>query len=227
MRRSRTACTLFALATTGALLASGCSSSSPHRASAGSNTAATAPGGTAPGSVSAPASATAPSASSGTASTPAGGGSATQGPPLTAPYPTPSDQEDPPTNQGRVLDTLPGSDSASCANVGSGTDVRAGSIAMGNFVTARKQYKTVAGKSELPEVNLYVIPEDTASMKSTTVTVDPLGKGATKKVTSKSVEDADQWRYFAVTIPVAAPGTYRLSVVAGSNRGCFDVTFAN
>jgi hypothetical protein len=209
------------LAVTGsALLVSGCTSSSggSHPGSTtGSGGSSAAPGGgsSLPGAT----------GSAGSAAPSASAGSGSKGSTSAAPYPTPSDQENPPTDQTAVLDALPGSAAASCAAVGKHSDLRSGSIAMGNFVSARKQYLQVAPKSELPEVNVYVIPKDTSSMKSATVTVDPLGRGATRKVTSKSVQDAADWRYFAVQLPVAAPGSYRLTVVAGPNRGCFDVTF--
>jgi hypothetical protein len=61
-------------------------------------------------------------------------------------------------------------------------------------------------------------------MHKVTVSVDP-ATGPTHTVTSTSVERADVWRYFAVNVPIASAGAYRLTMVSGANRGCFDVTF--
>jgi hypothetical protein len=104
--------------------------------------------------------------------------------------------------------------------------MRSGSIAAGNFQSARKQYATDVKTTETPQLNLYVIPQNARGMRKLTVTVDPPGSGPNQTVTSNQVEDADQWRYFALVLPVRDPGTYQLSMTSGANHGCFDVTFS-
>jgi hypothetical protein len=125
-----------------------------------------------------------------------------------------------------VLASLPGSSSSSCANVGSHTDLRSGAIAAGNFAHARAQYSQTVASTEVPMLDLYVIPQHAATLTSLTITLDPTGSGPTTTVTSKSVEQADAWSYFAVQLPVPAPGGYQLTMVSGSDRGCFLVTFS-
>lgn len=207
MKRSRPSHTAGAAmaAVLAALVAAGCGSTGPPKSSPGDTTSA--------------ASTTRPTtgATSGT----------TTAPPTktTVPHLRPGRGAGPRSNQTRVLDSLPGSGAAGCAAVGSRADVRAGSVAAGNFRIARSKYAAEAGRSEVPELFLYVIPQRTKHLHKLTVSVDPVS-GPTRTVTSTSVERADVWRYFAVDIPIARAGAYRLTMVSGANRGCFDVTFS-
>jgi hypothetical protein len=187
-----------------ALLASGCGSTGPPRSSPGETTS------------SAPTTGPTRGATSGT----------TTGPPTktTVPHLRPGSGAGPRSNQTQVLDSLPGSDAADCADVGSRADVRSGSMAAGNFRIARSKYAAEAGRSEAPELFLYVIPQRPKHLHKLTVSVDP-ASGPTRTVTSTSMERADVWRYFAVDVPIARAGAYRLTMVSGSNKGCFDVMF--
>jgi hypothetical protein len=128
-------------------------------------------------------------------------------------------------DQSTVLASLPGSSAATCENVGSHTDLRAGAIAAGNFAHARAQYTQLAATTEVPQLDLYVIPQHAAKLSTLTITIDPTGAGASKTLTSKSVEQADAWSYFAVQLPVPAPGAYQLTMTSGTDRGCFLITF--
>jgi hypothetical protein len=220
MRSARPA--LLGAAAIGALLIAGCSGSG-HR---GDPAAA----GSTPARPAALASSTAaPPTTAGPARTTAATPGAAVGPvsaaPTAAPYPTPGRDPAKQLNQKPVLDSLPGSASSACALVGTRGDVRSGSIAMGDFAAARASFAAQFGKVYVPQLDVQVIPENATAMRTVTVTVDPSGPGATHTATSKSVQDADAWSYFALTLPVAQPGTYRLTVVSGTNRGCFEVTF--
>lgn len=173
------------------------------------------------------------STSATSAATPVGGsGSATQsspnagGPNAPAPFPTPGRDPEQATDQSSVLASLPGSTSSSCASVGSHTDLRSGAVAAGNFAHARAQYAQTVASTEVPTVDLYVIPAHATKLTSLTITVDPTGTGPTTTLTSKSVEQADTWSYFAVQLPVPAAGGYQLTMVSGPDRGCFLVTFS-
>lgn len=147
-------------------------------------------------------------------------------PSTSAPYPTAPPIPSPESDQTSVLNSLPGSSSFACATVGTQATVRAGSIAAGDFAAARAAYTSAAKSSEVPVVNLYVIPQDAHGMKRVTITMVAIASGATKTVTSSSVAQAGAWSYFAVRLPVPSPATYRLRIVSGVNRGCFDVTFS-
>jgi hypothetical protein len=157
------------------------------------------------------------------ATTPGGGAG---GPVLPAPYPTPGRDPSQVADQSTVLASLPGSTSSSCQTVGSHTDLRSGSIAAGNFAHARAQYTQTVASTEVPEVDLYVIPQHAAKLTTLTITIDPTGAGPTTTLVSKSIEQADEWSYFAVQLPVPAPGGYQLTMVSGADRGCFLVTFS-
>jgi hypothetical protein len=129
-------------------------------------------------------------------------------------------------DQSSVLAGIPGSSASSCESVGSHTDLRSGSVAAGNFAHARAQYTQTVASTEVPQVDLYVIPQHAAKLTTLTITIDPTGAGPTKTLTSKSVEQADAWSYIAVQLPVPAAGGYQLTMVSGPDRGCFLVTFS-
>ncbi len=46
-----------------------------------------------------------------------------------------------------------------------------------------------------------------------------------RTVSSKQVEQADQWSYYRVALPVRDRGTWRLEFGAGTDAGCFSVSF--
>lgn len=142
-----------------------------------------------------------------------------------APYPTPAAGIGPSlhSNQASVLDSLPGSRRMTCAQVGTHTDLRSGSLAVGNFAVARKSYVKQVPITEVPTVFLYLIPQHMRAAKKAVVTMH--GPGTTQRVTSKDVEEAGDWRYFALNLPVSSPGSYQLNIAAGVDRGCFRVTF--
>lgn len=132
----------------------------------------------------------------------------------------------PPRTQQSILKKLPGSTkSGACITVGSQRDVTSGTIAMGNFRTAQKLYKSQHADSQQPTVNFYVIPKH-RSMPGVTITMTPVtAKSKSKSIRSKDVEPADIWKYYSVHLPVPASGTWRLDVRSGADRGCFKVTF--
>jgi hypothetical protein len=142
-----------------------------------------------------------------------------------APYPTPGKDPALQADQSAVLDSLPGSSSPSCGHADGHTDLRAGSVAAGNFQTAQHDFRTGYGKSESVELNLYVIPQHAGHLHKVTTTVEPLGGGHPQTVTSGSVEQAEASRYFAVQIAMGRPGTYRFTFVSGPDRGCFIASF--
>ena len=132
----------------------------------------------------------------------------------------------PPKTQDYVLKKLPGTTKDKCVNVGDEQDVTSGSLAMGNFQTARAQYAQLETQSEQPTVNVYVIPKHRA-MPGVRIVMTPVtAKGTVKTVTSKDVQPADVWKYYSVHMPVPAPGTWRLDVRSGSDSGCFKVDFS-
>jgi hypothetical protein len=142
-----------------------------------------------------------------------------------APYPTPGKQPPPRANQSSVLNSLPGSSSQACGNVGSHTDLRAGSVAAGNFQTAQHEFRAGYGKSESVQLNMYVIPQHAQHMHKVRATIQPVGGGQGQTVTSTSVEQADTSRYFAIQIPMSRPGNYKFTFVTGQDRGCFIASF--
>jgi hypothetical protein len=153
-------------------------------------------------------------------------GGDTYTPPESAPYPTTGRGAEPVSDQTKVLGSLPGIAKSTCAQVGTHADLRSGGIGMGNFETARRDFAEQFGKTEVPQLNMYIIPQHTKHLTSATVRVDPPGSGQPSTIVVKDVEQADIYRYFPLTLPVRSPGSYRLSVTSGADRGCFIVTFS-
>lgn len=146
-----------------------------------------------------------------------------------APYPTPRAGKVPrlQRDQSGVLAALPGSGTLSCAVVGGRADVRAGGVAAGNFARARTSYAEQVSVTEVPSVFLYLIPKVAGSVSTATVEVRRLPSGTAQTVISRTLQQAGEWRYFALQIPIPSPGTYRLTMAAGADRGCFEVRFTS
>ncbi len=139
--------------------------------------------------------------------------------------PTPNPVPSNPKNQKVVLARIPGKSASTCVAVGSRKDVRSGRIAMGNFVTARKQYKAQT-KNDKPVVDLYVIPQS-RSMKGVSVKMTPVSGGVQPStVRSNEVKVADVWKYYSVHLEVPSSGTWKLQVSSGDDSGCFEVDFS-
>lgn len=129
-------------------------------------------------------------------------------------------------DQSSVLSSLPGSAKSGCVAVGERSDVRSGTMAAGNFVTARKAFADQAKTVPAPTINLYLIPADARTLRKVTLTLEQVGGQHLKRTfTSTSVQDADQWKYFAVQASVPAAGTWRLRATSNTSTGCFDVVF--
>lgn len=128
-----------------------------------------------------------------------------------------------PATQDAVLDSLPGSAATACATVGSQRDVRAGSMGAGNFVDARAAYRRDPGYGS--SIPLYFIPRDVGDSPKVTVTVArPDGSDSTTFV-STELSRFDLWQYYVMRVSVPSDGAWRISAVAGKNKGCFETDF--
>lgn len=131
----------------------------------------------------------------------------------------------PPKSQKKVLATLPGKRGDGCVAAGDQRDVRSGLLAMGNFADARAQFRETKGAYDAAPSNFYVIPQD-RDARRVVVTLTPLtGHGTPVRVVSRQVEEAAQWRYFPISVKIPSPGTWRFTVAAGGQRGCFEANF--
>lgn len=138
----------------------------------------------------------------------------------------PSSGSSGPETQEAVLQSLPGTSSAQCAVVGGKSDMRAGTLAAGNFAEMRKQYASQAKTKAQPQVSMYVIPQDVSRLTGVSVTLDPLNaKAKSRTFKTDAVNTADEWRYYRVDLTVPSPGTWRMTAVSGKDKGCFEVTF--
>lgn len=132
-----------------------------------------------------------------------------------------------PKDQSAVLATMPGPKGQKCAVVGTGTDVRSGRIAMGNFAAARAAFASSKSVYQAAPSNFYVIPQ-ARKLTKVTLKLTPLtGHGKAFKVSSKQVEEAAQWKYFPVSVQIPAAGLWRFNVTSGTEQGCFEVRFTS
>ena len=151
--------------------------------------------------------------------------SATTSPEASAPKVTATSGEKPRGNQGDVLASLPGNASGDCVEVGDLRDVRSGTMAAGNFATARQQFADQVGTKSQPTVFLYLIPSDSRRPGAVTVRLQQVPGGPARTIKSEVMETADRWRYFPVNLSIPAEGTWRITATTRKAKGCFLVTF--
>ena len=203
-------------------LVAGCSTNTAGESATGASSAAVEP--SAPSSATARTPTDVATGTTGPAASPAPSGTTTKAPvPATTKPTVPATTKAPVAgDQKGVLNRLPGTASPGCVAVGKQTNVRSGSIAVGNFVEARTN--VTKGGVNGAEVNFYVIPADAGSMPGVQLkATSPTGRVRT--VTSKQVEQAEQWSYYRIVLPVRGSGTWRLEFEAGKDSGCFTVVF--
>jgi hypothetical protein len=129
-------------------------------------------------------------------------------------------------NQGSVLNSLPGdAANGACVAVGSKPDIRSGTMAAGNFVTARKAFTDQAKTKSQPSIFLYLIPSNAKGLTKVTVKLRSTTDGTTRTTTSDQTQYADDVFYFPVNVSIPARGTWELTATSGGNTGCFSVVF--
>ena len=160
--------------------------------------------------------------------------------PDAAPQASPSDRATASTTAGKkpghrvrgvqttVLDRLPGTASDECARVGDARDLRAGSMAAGNFAKARSDFRRLRGEQGPgAPVSLYWIPEHADDMLSgLTLTMQRIGDPSTARtITQRSFGTADPWKYYLTEVVIPKPGAWRFEASTDRDNGCFEVTF--
>ncbi len=132
-----------------------------------------------------------------------------------------------PKNQNAVLAQLPGSASASrgCVAVGKRPDVRAGSIAMGNFADARAKFRKAKSAYVAGESFFYVIPASRSAGRVTVTATRLGGGGRVARASSHHAEQAAQWKYFPINLTLTSSGTWRFRVSTPTASACFDARF--
>ena len=104
--------------------------------------------------------------------------------------------------------------SSTATPVGKERDVRSGSMGAGPFDEARASFSTKSKSSR--KVDLYFIPTHAKKLTGVTVTAKNADTGAKLTKKSKTIGDADQWKF-----PEA--GTWVLRAAAGQDEGCWVV----
>ena len=146
-------------------------------------------------------------------------------PEASAPKVTATSGAKPRGNQGDVLASLPGDPSGDCVEVGDLRDVRSGTMAAGNFATARQQFADQVGTKSQPTVFLYLIPSDSRKPGAVSVRLQQVPSGPERTIKSDVMATADRWRYFPVNLSIPDKGTWRITATTRKAKGCFLVTF--
>ena len=130
-----------------------------------------------------------------------------------------------PDSQGKVLNDMPGPTKSKCVVVGDRSDVRSGSLAMGNFANARKAFRAAKNVYEAPPSSFYVIPKSVNGTRVVVTAKNVSGKVDPVTVKSTQVEEAAQWKYFPVELQLTASGTWQFEVEVNKTHGCFVAKF--
>lgn len=127
-------------------------------------------------------------------------------------------------DQGSLLSSLPGTLDQTCVAIKPGLrTVRAGQLALGDFVEAQLRFRKAGDARARGGVSLYVIPLHPTGQPLTVVVTSP--SGTRVRVKTAALEEAGDWKYYPLQVPVNRPGRWRLDASAGQDRGCVLVTF--
>lgn len=123
--------------------------------------------------------------------------------------------------QQDVLSNLPGNRSGECTPVGKERDVRSGNLGAGPFDEARASFSVKSRSSR--KVDLYFIPTHAKKLTGVTVTARNAVTGASLTKKSKTIGDADQWKFYRLQLDLPEAGTWVLRAAAGQDAGCWVV----
>jgi hypothetical protein len=128
---------------------------------------------------------------------------------------------------------VPGSSSYRCVRVGHYRDVRSGGFLAGPFGVGEQLFAQFYRQYGLrSEVKVYWIPLNVDHMSALTVHVTLLAaRSVSRTVELTQVATAQLAAginivFYPSAIPIPLPGTWELTASAGTNRGCFIVTFS-
>jgi hypothetical protein len=122
---------------------------------------------------------------------------------------------------------VPGTSYFRCVRVGHNGDVRSGGFRAGDFGIDEQQFAALYRQGgQRTEVKIYWIPLNVGHMPKLTVRATLLpGRSVSRTVEQSQVAAAAGDVFYPSGIPIPVPGTWELTACAGTNRGCFIVTF--
>jgi hypothetical protein len=127
-----------------------------------------------------------------------------------------------PISWREVWTTTPGSDQRECVDVADRTNVRSGTFVVGNFSSYRRYWRGTLDTSKL-----YYVPLSPTGHPPLTVTAQSLDNPS--ETTSPLQQVGAAWGadgdfFYATGTVIPHTGRWRLTVTAGPNCGCFDLT---
>jgi hypothetical protein len=121
---------------------------------------------------------------------------------------------------------VPGSSADQCVPVGDHRDVRSGGFVAGNFAAGEQLFTAARQQAQhRAAVKIYWIPLHVGHMPELAVQATLLSGQAHARVYQDQVAAAGGYVFYPSVVPIPVPGTWKLVATAGSNTGCFIVTF--
>lgn len=133
----------------------------------------------------------------------------------------------PGATQSAVFRGQPGSAGYACVRVGSHRDVRSGGFLAGPFGADEQDFADVYRRDgRRTELKIYWIPLHVGQMATLTVQATLAGGSTVTHTTNRGqIAAGSKAVFYPSAVPIPAPGTWRLTGRAGTNRGCFLATF--
>jgi hypothetical protein len=142
--------------------------------------------------------------------------------PAAPPSPWWATVQPPGATQASVFRAVPGSPADQCVRVGDHRDVRSGGFVAGNFAADEQLFIATQQRSA---VKIYWIPLHVGHMPELAVQATLLSGHAYAHAYQNQVAAGGGYVFYPSVVPIPVPGTWKLVARAGSNMGCFIVTF--
>ncbi len=132
----------------------------------------------------------------------------------------------PGATQTSIFRDATGSPADKCVRVDDHRDVRSGGFLAGNFAADEQLYVGTQQQTQMPKATkIYWIPLHVGHMPELVVQATLLSGHAHTRAYQDQVAAGSGHVFYPSVVPIPVPGTWKLVAIAGSNKGCFIVTF--
>lgn len=146
--------------------------------------------------------------------------------PAAPPSPWWATVQPPGATQASAFRDVPGSPADRCVRVGDHRDVRSGGFVAGNFAAGEQLFTAARQQAhQRGAVKIYWIPLHVGHMPELAVRATLLSGQAHVRAYQNQVAAGGGYVFYPSVVPIPVPGTWKLIATAGSNTGCFIVTF--
>jgi hypothetical protein len=121
---------------------------------------------------------------------------------------------------------VPGSTADQCVRVGYHRNVRSGGFLAGNFAADEQLFTATQQQAQqYTAVKIYWVPLHVGHMPELVVQATLLSGRAHTRAYQRQIAAGGGKVFYPSAVPIPVPGTWKLVATAGSNKGCFIVTF--